>query len=211
MKNEKLISILKEILNAKEEEKNKDINNLIELLNHELLCEEFKGKSKKQRINFCMNLAKKVGKKRPVLECCKYENGFQIYTDSFLMVHLKKDDQLPLKDYKETNYNYPSLELIEKNYNNLNFENVTIKNTKNFLQNLKTYKYLEIENKFILGFEVFNNFVNFLNIDINKELNLKFLPKQRIIVIEKENGSKGLMLCVHESIKVNEKIEKYVE
>jgi hypothetical protein len=165
-------------------------------------AEALKGLSSKQRITKCLNYAKKIGAKKPILgHACsdqlKDENGepLQVFTDSFFMVALVKEDALPLKEYTELDgAQYPRLNCLIRNTFDFN---IKIK-VSDILNKLKLNDYIllndyikdrELAVNVALGKEETKRALEFLNVKNDENITVKFNNGHVPVRFERENGS----------------------
>lgn len=205
MKNAELIKRL-EIIN--ESCKDSLLDLLIDELKREVLVEDFKGLSTKQRLNKCLNYSKKLVKKlRPVLAYADNEqiNGYQVFTDSYFLVALNESDKLPIKDYKEidSKWTYPNIKWADTDRRF--YDNKTFKiNVGTLLKHCKLNKYLELVNEktdFLtcVGTEVLEMFITFMNLKTSDEIVFKIRDAVKPILVEKENGTFGILMPIRKN------------
>lgn len=215
MKNTILLETLKEINLLKDREKMQlQIQKIIETLKQEIVLEENKGLSSKQRLNYCLNFARKLQKgKRPVLgyTCNDQIKDKQVFCDSFFLVSLAETDQLPIADYKEAEnkLNYPIVEriVVPSNYGVKSFNC----NVGKLLQQLKANKEIHLFNEetgfnVLLGEENVKNFLTFMNYSSKDTITLYARTLENttentslspVYAINK-NGSYGIVLPIRE-------------
>lgn len=202
MKNVELIKRLEGINKSCEDY---GITVLIEELKQEVLVEDFKGFSTKQRLNKCLKYSEKLSKKlKPVLAYTDNEqiSGYQVFTDSYFMVALNESDKLPIKDYKEVNekWTYPNVKWFD--YNRRYYENKTFKcNIGTLLKHCKVDKHLELVNEktdFLacVDTKMLELFITFMNIKSNEEITFKTMDALKPILVEKDNGSFGILMPI---------------
>lgn len=204
MKNVELIKRL-EVIN--ESCNDYSISVLIEELKKEVLVEDFKGLSTKQRINKCLKYSEKLSKKRPVLAYTDNEQikDHQVFTDSYFLVALNENDKLPIKDYKEidSKWTYPDIKLFD--VSRMFYDNKTFKiNVGTLLKHCKLHDYIELVNEktdFItcVGTEVLEMFITFMNLKTSDEIVFKIRDAVKPILVEKENGSFGILMPIRKN------------
>lgn len=181
---------------------------LIEELKQEVLVEDFKGLSTKQRLNKCLKYSEKLSKKlRPVLAYTDNEqlNGYQVFTDSYFLVALTEEDKTPIKDYKEIDgkWTYPNIKWADADRRF--YDNKTFKiNVGTLLKHCKLNKYLELVNEktdFLtcVGTDVLEMFITFMNLKASDEIVFKIRDVVKPILVEKENGSFGILMPIRKN------------
>lgn len=186
-----------------------DMNKMIDLkedLELTINAEALKGLSSKQRLTKCLNYAKKVEAKRPILgHACsdqlKDKDGapLQVFTDSFFMVALEKDDALPLKEYTELKgATYPRLECLIRNTFDFNI-NIKVSDILNKLKlndHISLNDYIKDHNlafNVALGKEATKRALEFLNAKNDENITVKFNNGRVPVRIERGNGSWGII------------------
>lgn len=169
-------------------------------------AEALKGLSSKQRVTKCLNYAKKVEAKKPILgHACsdqlKDKNGapLQVFTDGFFMVALEKDDALPLKEYTELEgATYPRLNCLIRNTFDFNI-NIKVSDILNKLK-LKDYILLNdyikdhsLAVNVALAKEATKRALEFLNAKNDENITIKFNNGRVPVHIERDNGSWGII------------------
>ena len=172
-------------------------------------AEALKGLSSKQRITKCLNYAKKVEAKTPILgRACsdqlKDENGepLQVFTDSFFMVALEKEDALPLKEYTELDgAQYPRLNCLIRNTFDFN---INIK-VSDILNKLKLNDYILLNDyvkdhnlafNVALAKDATKRALEFLNAKNDENITIKFNNGRVPVRIERENGSWSIICTI---------------
>ena len=214
MKNEKMLEELKKVVLLSEKEKIKtSLNVLIEKLQQEILVEENKNLSSKQRLNKCLNYHKKLLKSpRPILaySCNDQIEDRQVFTNAYYLVALKTVDQLPIPDYKESNLkiNFPDITRIfsASNYNEKTFTC----NVGKLLNAFKSYNNIHLLNEktsfsACLSKENFELFILHLNYKNSDNITLYATTYEsphycdstlRPVYTKNENGSDGVILPI---------------
>lgn len=173
-------------------------------------AEALKGLSSKQRVTKCLNYAKRVEAKKPILgHACsdqlKDKDGapLQVFTDSFFMVALKKDDALPLKEYTELEgATYPRLNCIIRNIYDFN---INIK-VSDILNKLKLNDHISLNDyikdhilpfNIALGKEATKRALEFLNAKNDENITVKFNNGRVPVRFERDNGSWGIICPIN--------------
>jgi hypothetical protein len=212
MKNETLLQTLKDINVLNDKAKmHSGLEKLIEAVKREITLEENKGLSNKQRLNYCLNLAKRLatGNTKKVLgyTCNDQIKGKQVFCDSFFLVALAEADRLPIADYTEApeKLNYPIVEriIIPSNYGSKTFTC----NVGKLLQHLKAHKQLHLVNETtgfntVLHEENVKNFVTFMNYSTKDNITFQcrtidkteLAPSTSPVYAKNKNGSYGIVL-----------------
>ena len=217
MNNTTLLEQLKQINylsdKAKAQEK---IEKLIAAIQQEIIVEDNKGLTTKQRLNYCMNVAKKLqNSTRPVLgyTCNNQIKDKQVFCNSFFLVALAEADRLPIADYTEakTKMSYPNVEriVIPGNYGVKSFTC----NVGKLLNYFKAHKVLHLVNEstgfnVLLGEENVKDFVTFMNYNSKDTITLYARTLENTtattslnpVYAENKNGSYGIVLPIRESI-----------
>jgi hypothetical protein len=213
MKNEILLNKLQEINYLKDKENaQQKINKIIEALKQEIIVEENKGFSTKQRLNYCLNYSKKlIAGSRAVLgyTCNDQIENKQVFCDSYFIAALAEKDKLPIADYTEapTKLNYPTVTriIIQSNYGSKKFTC----NVGKLLNYLKAHKMVHLVDEktgfnVILGEENTKNFITFMNYSTKDNITLQvrtidrtdLAPSISPVYAENNNGSYGVVLPV---------------
>jgi hypothetical protein len=168
--------------------------------------EALKGLSSKQRVTKCLNYAKKIGAKKPIFgyacsDQIKDKNGapLQVFTDSFFMVALVKDDALPLKEYTELDgAQYPRLASFVNracDYS-MNIKVSDILNEFKLKDVIRLNDYIQdrvYAFDILLGKEATKRTLEFLNAKNDETITIKFTNSYIPVRIERENGSWGII------------------
>ena len=210
MKNETLLKELKCIRFEIHEKESKNImlDELIEKIKMEMLIEDNKDLTSKQRLTKCLNHHKKMLKTtKPILAYCDnlQIEGKQIITDSFFLVALANEDILPIPSYKEKFDKYPSVDyLLHKTKTNINDSiYVNVGKLMNYAK-LDNFINIKINNKICcLNVDTLKTFITHLNVKNSDNIALHYNSKSCDLnnncyispfYIEKKNGTIGLIL-----------------
>lgn len=88
------------------------IEELKESLSQEIKLESIGSSSSKSNFKAVYNYLKKV-KQRPLLHYCDYQNGMQVFTNSYFATSVEEEDYNPLiPDYRTASYGYKSYPLV---------------------------------------------------------------------------------------------------
>ena len=224
LNNQLIYNFLQE--NTKNFKENLDFGVLIQLKNlleDNILLEEAKTFTSKQRFQKCMQYQKKLQKsQKPILAgvCEDQLEDIQVFTDSFFMVFLKGEEVLRgLKTYKDTAHKeaqYPNVKTFYKTKEEIKNLTYNITFNINKLNNyFKLHKNLTItteirslygENIYMsLNKEVFDNFITFMDFKENENITLYFGGTEAktggvySTVYAINNESSGLFLPLRES------------
>lgn len=175
-------NILKKLYKISENTNNVDLINLIKDLESELMIQDFKGASSKQRLTKAMNWHKAMLKKASsVLAYSSDYKEYQAVTDSYMIAFMINEDKTTIPNVNTTKMNYPNLELIDRRIQKMFNEGINMKDRidlKVIYNLLKTKNSIAIKNQEtnkMVGIDkqVFNNLVLFLNIkDFNNDIEL---------------------------------------
>lgn len=184
------------------------LTQLIEELKQEVLVEDFKGLSNKQRLNKCLKYSEQISKKlRPVLAYTDNEQikDHQVFCDSYFLVALTEEDKTPIKDYKEINnkWSYPDIKWVDTDRRF--YDNKTFKiNVGTLLKHCKLNNHLELVNEkadFItyVDSKTLEMFITFMNLKASDEIVLKIRDVIKPILVEKENGTFGILMPIRKN------------
>lgn len=205
---QEIYSTLKELSNGfkKPIDNQEALLQLKENLELTINAEALKGLSSKQRVTKCLNYAKKIEAKNPILgHACsdqlKDKDGapLQVFTDSFFMVALKKDDVLPLKEYTELDgAQYPRItSLVNRAYDySININVSDILNQFKLKDSIRLNDFIKdriYAFDILLGKEATKRALEFSNAKNNENITIKFTNGYIPVRFERENGSWGII------------------
>lgn len=198
MDNQKLLKALKKI--KEEKIPMVKLEELIEEVQQEILVEECKGTSSKQRLNSIMNLHKKmINGLRPILAYVdnKQFEGLQAFTDSHFMVALDEVDKTPIPHYEDAGYkNYPSLQLLARKQNYVYGLKFTCK-VEWLLKQIKINDEIDLQKEnenfnYILNSKDLKTFLLFMNFQPKDEITFQSSENDfnniKPLLVEKENN-----------------------
>lgn len=207
MKNETLLNELFKINSLAEKDKIKlSLDTLISKIQQEILVEENKNLSSKQRLNKCLNYHKKLLKSnKPILAyaCNDQFDGKQAFCNSFYLTVLVDDDKLPIDDYTTKFSNFPNLTRLV-NKKDYAFKTFTC-NVGKLMNAFKSYNIIQLVNddfNAVLNRENFENFIYYMNFKNKDTITLycnefekrNFEETLKPVFTEKKNGSFGIIL-----------------
>lgn len=205
-------NILKKLYKINENTNNVDLINLIKDLESELMIQDFKGASSKQRLTKAMNWHKAMLKKpRPALAYSADYKEYQAVTDSYMIAFMINEDKTAIPNVNTTKMSYPNLELIDRRIQKMFDEGINMKDRidlKVIYNLLKTKSNIVIKNQEtnkMVGIDkqVFNNLVLFLNIkDFNNDIELITIDDFQMN-IKMKSGTYGT-LCFQRILNENE-------
>lgn len=205
MKNIELLEKLNKIeenlkVYSKQETGMEKLKELIFDVKTEILKEDNKNLTSKQRLQYAMNWHKKMLKtpRKVLAYCCNDQiEDNQVITDGQFMVFLNNEDNLPLPHYtemKDYKASYPNTSLI---YARIKEDNEIKLDIKKIISLLKVNDEIICEyNGCKIGFDKnsFKNITTFLNIKDNSNIKLTLNPDAYNLNFIKNNGSKGILL-----------------
>lgn len=190
MKNEEILKMIN----------NNQIEELKEKLANEIALEGFKSSSKNNFKKVYNHLKKQLKGCRPIFAYCDYQEGYQVFTDSFFVALLVKEDYNPLMQLKDEKINYPNILIFTKKCNT-NELTLTGEQLDNIIAKAKAYQLKE--NKTNAYIEELGQYFDFnelelaraaLNYNSNDELKIEFTPNSmKYIQIIKSNGSMAIV------------------
>lgn len=158
----------------------------------------------KTRIKSCLTYAKHQCLRQPIFQttCNDQIDGYQVYTNTYMIVFLTENDKLPIPDYKEAGYkegSYPNVKNIVQ-FSKYNNENVDTYTASDLMALCKCNKdNLITTNK---GYNVYSNlmlnFLKFLNFNPKDNVVLQYTDSDSkltpIYVVNSTTGSYGIIL-----------------
>ena len=193
MKNEKILELLN----------NNKIEELKRLLAEEIKLEGYKNKNTYKSVK---NHLVKTCKNKPVLQYCDFIEEKQIFTDSYFLSSLVKEDYNPLIEKKPDDMIYPRTDTIITGIRSMCNEMLEIKSEEftemihelktQALHNNKDYIYIE-QIKRHFNIKLLEIAISTLNLNKNTDLKIYYNEnKNQGILIEKSNGSLLIVLPV---------------
>lgn len=187
---------------------NIDYSILIEvkdMLEKEIKLAKIPTTTTKGRVDFCLKYSKKLRNGRQPIFGYTESNqipGFQVFTDSYFLVELVDEDQLPIEDWSTNkNFNhYPNvtklidLSVVKQSKNVLTFK------ISDLLNEFKMTEAIRIKNdtcKICLHKDNFTRFIRFMNLGNTDTIRLVLnnaSPSTYPAYVLKDNGSVGIIL-----------------
>jgi hypothetical protein len=174
-------------------------------LEEDIKIEEASAKTgSKTRIKSCLTYAKHQCPRQPIFQttCNDQIEGYQVYTNTYMMVFLTDNDKLPIPDYKEAGYkegSYPNVKSIVQ-FSKYNNENVDTYTASDLMALCKCNKdNLITTNKgYYVGSNLMLNFLKFLNFNPKDNVVLQYIDGDSkltpIYVVNSTTGSYGIIL-----------------
>lgn len=187
MKNEEILKMIN----------NNQIEELKEKLSNEIALEGFKSSNKNNFKKIYNHLKKQLKGCRPIFAYCEYQEGYQVFTDTFFGALLVKEDYNPLMPLKEEGATYPNMLVFTKKDVNSNELTLTGEELDNIIAKAKAYQLKE--NQTAAYIEELEQYFDFnklelarasLNYNSDDELKIEYTPNSsKYIQITKSSGS----------------------